>query len=149
MLLASVAVVLGGAGLIVALTRPMGSDIQSIPASFTSPTYPPDQSAAAHKQLRDAYVFAARAIRIDTNGDNPALAGLATVNGAALLEQVVIAAPALPPEDRAAALALAAAYGRTQATSSWVQQRDDPAWRSVTDEVNAKDGAMKKLCLNS
>lgn len=69
-------------------------------APSTSPTYLPDQSAAAHKQLCDAYVLAARAIQIDTDGDNPALAGLATVNGAALLEQVVISAPALPPEDR-------------------------------------------------
>jgi hypothetical protein len=62
-----------------------------------------------------AYKFAARAVQIDTNGDNPALAGVASVNAALSLEQAEDAAPAIASGDRASALALVAAYAETTA----------------------------------
>ncbi|WP_419538339.1 hypothetical protein [Mycobacterium colombiense] len=91
------------------------------------------------------YKLAARAVQIDTNGDNPALAGVASVNAAVALGQAVNAAPAIASGDRAAALALAAAYTKATAMGSW-SQRDDPAFRAEVDDVNAKDAAMKKIC---
>ncbi|MDM3975484.1 hypothetical protein QRB36_15050 [Mycobacterium marseillense] len=144
--LAAIAVLLGGAALVVALTRPTSSQSTVSSTAPTTPSYTADQTAAAHQQLCDAYKLAAHAVQIDTNGDNPAFAGIATVNAAVMLEQAASTVPALPPSDRAAALALAAAYSNAQATTSLVQTRDDPAWRSVSDEVNAKDAAMKKVC---
>ncbi|KAA1243470.1 hypothetical protein F0Q45_25625, partial [Mycobacterium simiae] len=92
------------------------------------------------------YKLAARSVQIDTNSDNPALAGVATVNGAVMLEQEVSAAPALPPADRAAALALAAAYTNANAVGSVALGRDDPAFRAAVDDVNAKDLRMKAVC---
>lgn len=144
--LAAAAVLLGAAALVVALTQPTSSAPSVHSITSTAPSYSAEQSAAAHKQLCDTYKLAAHAIQIDTNGDNPAFAGIATVNGAVMLEQTASTLPELPPGDRAAALALAAAYSNAQATTSLVQTRDDPAWRSVSDEVNAKDAAMKKVC---
>lgn len=144
--LATIAVLLGAAALAVALSRPTGSSSAVTSATSTTTSSSPDQTAAAHKQLCDTYKLAAHAVQIDTNGDNPAFAGIATVNAAVMLEQAVSAAPAIPPGDRAAALALAAAYSNAQATASLVQTRDDPAWHSVSDEVNAKDAAMKRVC---
>lgn len=141
--LAAIAVVLGVAALIVALTRPT-SNPSAVSTTSTTPSYTADQTAAARKQLCDAYKLAAHAVQIDTNGDNPAYAGIATVNAAMMLQQAVNAAPAISPSDRDAALALAAAYSKAQATASLVQTRDDPAWRSVSDEVNTKDAAMKR-----
>lgn len=143
--LGAVAALLGGAALVVALTRPTSN--QSTASSTTSPTpsYTADQTAAAHQHLCDTYKLAARAVQIDTNGDNPALAGVASVNAAVTLEQVVNAAPAIASGDRTAALALAAAYTKATAMGSW-SQRDDPAFRAEIDDVNAKDAAMKKIC---
>lgn len=86
-----------------------------------------------------------RPVQIDTNGDNPDLAGVATVNAALMLQQAVASAPALLSSDQSAALTLAAAY--TNATTVGSQlQRDDPTWRSTVDDVNAKDAAMKRVC---
>lgn len=144
--LAVIALGVGAAALVVALIRPTSSPSAVSSTTSTTPTYTADQTAAAHKQLCDTYKLAAHAVQIDTNGDNPAFAGIATVNGALMLAQTASTVPALSPGDRAAALALAAAYSNAQATSSLVQTRDDPAWRSVSDEVNAKDVAMKKMC---
>ncbi|OBB93335.1 hypothetical protein A5782_11915 [Mycobacterium sp. 852002-40037_SCH5390672] len=73
------------------------------------------------------------------------MAGVASVNAAVTLEQVVNAAPAIASGDRTAALALAAAYTKATAMGSW-SQRDDPAFRAEIDDVNAKDAAMKKIC---
>ncbi|WP_081656362.1 hypothetical protein [Mycobacterium intracellulare] len=144
--LASVAVLLGAAALIVTLTRPTSSASSAPSISSTAPSYTAEQTAAAHKQLCDTYKLAAHAVQIDTNGDNPAFAGITTVNAAVMLEQAVNSVSALSPGDRAAALALAAAYSNAQATASLVQTRDDPAWRAVSDEANTKDAAMKKVC---
>lgn len=142
--LAAIAVVLGVAALVVALTRPTSNQLTASPTTSATPSYTADQTAAAHKQLCDAHKLAARAVQIDTNGDNPALAGVASVNAALTLEQAVNAAPAIAASDRNAALALAAAYTTATAMGSW-SQRDDPAFRAEVDNVNAKDAAMKKV----
>lgn len=144
--LAAVAAMLAAAALVVVLTRPTSSQSGVSSTTSTTPSYTADQTAVAHKELCDAYKLAAHAVQVDTNGDNPAFAGIATVNAAVILVQAVTAAPATPPGDRAAALALAAAYSNAQATASLVQTREDPAWRSVSDDVNAKDAALKKIC---
>jgi hypothetical protein len=110
-----------------------------------APTYNAAEVSAAHQKLCDAYRLVAHAVQIDTNGDNPALAGVASVNAAVSLEQTVDAAPSIASGDRATALALAAAYTKATAMGSW-SQRDDPAFRAEVGDVNAKDAAMKKLC---
>ncbi|WP_082959199.1 MULTISPECIES: hypothetical protein [unclassified Mycobacterium] len=143
--LASIAVLLGAVALVVAATRSTNDSAPGSPTTSAAPTYTAAESAAAHRKLCDIYNVAARAVQIDTNGDNPAYAGIATVNGAVTLEHAVNSAPALPPGDRAAALALAEAYSNAQVLASLVQ-RDDPAWRSAADDVNAKDTAMKSVC---
>lgn len=144
--LSAIAVVLGVAALVVALTRPTSNQSTASSTTSTTPAYTADQTAAAHQQLCDSYKLAAHAVQVDTNGDNPAFAGIATVNAAVMLQQAVNAAPAISPRDRDVAFALAAAYSKAQATASLVQTRDDPTWRSVSDEVNTKDAAMKKIC---
>lgn len=144
--LAAVAVVLGVAALVVALTRPTSNQATVSSTTSTTPSYTADQTAAAHQKLCDAYTLAARAVQIATNGDNPALSGIATVNGALILEHTVDATPAIPASDRAVALALAEAYSNAQATATTVQQRDDPLWQATISDVNAKDTAMKKVC---
>ncbi|BCO76170.1 hypothetical protein MINTM008_55050 [Mycobacterium intracellulare] len=93
----------------------------------------------------DAYKLAARSVDIDTNTDNRALADAVSVNAAVLLQQAISAAPAISSGDRAAALALAAAYTKAAAMGSALQ-RDDPEFRAEVDDVNAKDAAMRKIC---
>ncbi len=144
--LAAIAVLLGGAALVVALTRQAGSSPAiSASTSSISPTYTAEETAAAHQKLCDAYKLAARSVDIDTNTDNRALADAVSVNAAVLLQQAISAAPALSSGDRAAALALAAAYTKATAMGSALQ-RDDPEFRAEIDDVNAKDAAMRKIC---
>nr|WP_082948192.1 hypothetical protein [Mycobacterium sp. 852014-52450_SCH5900713] len=143
--LASIAVLLGAVALVVAATRSTNDSAPGSPTTSAAPTYTAAESAAAHRKLCDIYNVAARAVQIDTNGDNPALAGVATANAALMLEQAVNAAPALASGDRVAALTLASAYTNATAMGSQLQ-RTDPAWQSVVDDVNAKDTAMKKVC---
>jgi hypothetical protein len=113
--------------------------------SPAAPTYTTAEAAAAHQKLCDVYKLAAHAVQIDTNGTNPAFAGIATVNGAVMLEEAVNVSPAIPSGDRAAALALAEAFSNAAAVAS-LAGGDDPAWRSAVDNVNAKDALMKKIC---
>lgn len=143
--LASIAVLLGAVALVVASTRSTNSSPATTETASSAPTYTAAQIADAHKKLCDVYAVAARAVQIDTNGDNPALAGVASVNAAVMLQQVVTSAPALAPSDQAAALTLASAYTNATAMGSQLQ-RDDPAWRAIVDGVNARDVAMKKVC---
>lgn len=143
--LAAVAVLLGAAALVVALTRSPGSLSAGSTSTATAPSYTAQEAEAAHQKLCDVYKVAARSVDIDTNTDNRALAGAVSVNAAVMLEQVVSAAPAMSSGDRAAALTLAAAYTRATAMGSALQ-RDDPQFRSEVDDVNAKDAAMKKIC---
>nr|WP_082975672.1 hypothetical protein [Mycobacterium sp. E2238] len=143
--LASIAVLLGAVALVVAATRSTNDSAPGSPTTSAAPTHTAAESAAAHKKLCDVYNVAARAVQIDTNGDNPALAGVATVNAALMLEQAIDSAPALAPGDRVAALTLASAYTNATAMGSQLQ-RTDPAWQAVVDDVNAKDAAMKRVC---
>lgn len=141
-----VAVLLGAAALIVALARPASNSSSVATTSSTTPTYTADQTAAAHQKLCDAYKLAARAVQIETNGTNQAFAGIATVNGAVMLGNAVNTSPALVPSERAAALALAESYSNVAATSS-LASGQDPAWQSALNDANAKDAAMKKICI--
>jgi hypothetical protein len=105
--------------------------------------YSADQTVAAHQKLCDSYKLAARAVQIETNGNSPERAGVATVNGAVLLGQALNAAPALTSGDRTTAVALAEAYSNAAAAASL---GDSAAWQSTIADVNAKDAAMKKVC---
>lgn len=67
-------------------------------------------------------------VQIATNGDNPAFANIATVNGAVMLQQTLNTTPALVPGERTDALALAEAYG--QATAFAMEQ--DPSSVAVS-----------------
>ncbi|WP_232021845.1 hypothetical protein [Mycobacterium basiliense] len=145
-IIAIVGVVLGAAALIVALTHPTNSNSGGAATTTASPTYTAAETAAAHQKLCDVYKMAARAVQIETNGDDPALANISTVNGAVMLQQAANAAPALTPSDRAAALELAEAYSNSTAVASFAKGRDDPEWRSVSDDVIAKDTHMKAVC---
>ncbi len=145
MALAAIAALLGAAALIVALTRPTTSGPAVAPGTTAPSTYTAAEVAAAHQKLCDAYKLAARAVQIETNGDNPALAAAALANGAVMLGQAVNAAPALDPGDRTAALTLADAYSSTNAMGSFLQ-RDDPALQAAINDVNAKDSRMKAVC---
>lgn len=112
----------------------------------SAPTYSGAEVSAAHQKLCDAYKLAARAVQIETNGDNQALAGIATVNGALIPEHALSATPAIPVGERSAAVALAEAYSNAQATAATVRQRDDYWWQSTIGDVNTKDVTMKKVC---
>lgn len=92
--LAAVAVLLGVAALVVALTRPT-SNQSSASTTSTAPSFTADQTAAAHKKLCDTYKLAARAVGIETHGPSPERAGIAEVNGALMLERVINATPAI------------------------------------------------------
>jgi hypothetical protein len=143
-LVAFAAIVVG----IIALTRPMpmtgaGHSPASSPAA---PAYSSAETAAAHQKLCDTYRLAAHAVQIETNGTNPAFAGIATVNGAVMLEEAVNSSPAMAPGDRAAALALAESYSNVAAVGSSAGG-DDPAWRSALNDANGKDSQMKALCV--
>jgi hypothetical protein len=143
--LAAIAALLAAAALVAALTRPTGSPPGAPATTSTAPSYTPEQTTAAHKQLCDTYKLAARSVQIETNSNDRALAGVGSINAALMLEQTLRAAPAIAADDRAAALALAAAYTKATAMGSTLQ-RDDPDFRSEIDDVNAKDAAMKKVC---
>jgi hypothetical protein len=137
--LAAIATVVAVAALILALTH------SATPRPTTSPTYNAQETTAAHEQLCDMYSRAARAVQIESNGGGTALARIATVNGALMLEAAA-AVPALGPDDRSAALALARTYRDLTAVGSVAQGSSDPAWQSAVADVNAKDAAMKGVC---
>lgn len=128
------------------LTRPTSSSPSSSSITVTSParTYSADEIATAHQKLCDSYRLAARAIQIDTNGTNPERANIATVNGAVMLAEAVNSSPALTPDDRATALALAEAYSNAAAVTS-TAGGNDPAWQAAINDVIAKDAPMKRL----
>ncbi|WP_260742990.1 hypothetical protein [Mycobacterium sp. SMC-2] len=144
--LALIAVLLSAVALVVASTRSTNDSATGPATTSAAPTFTAEQSVAAHKKLCETYNLAARAVQIETNGDNPALSGIAVVNGAVMLEHAVSTNPAIPPGDRDAALALAEAYSNSQAIAATVQQRDDPIWQSTISDVNNKDVAMKRVC---
>ncbi|MDV6974718.1 hypothetical protein R4F53_04460 [Mycobacterium intracellulare] len=143
--MAAVAVLLGAAALVVALTWPAGITTSVSSTTSTTPFHPADQTAAARKKLCDAYKLAAQAVQIETNGTNPERANIATVNGAIMLEAAVKSTPEIAPSDRAAALTLAEAYSNAVAAAS-TAGGDDPRWLSAIDNVISKDAPMRQLC---
>lgn len=141
--LASFACAMAVAALIVASIN--GKPTSSVVNSQTSATPSALEAANAHAQLCDSYARAARAVQIESHGGGTALARIATVNGAAMLETAA-SAPAVKPDERSAALSLARTYRSLTAVGSVVNGSDDPVWRSAIAEVTAADAAMKKVC---
>lgn len=123
--------------LVFATSRPSGSS--GMP-SLAAPTYSAAEASAAHQKLCDAYTLAARAVQIETNGNSPERAGIATVNGAVLLGRALSGTPALAASDRNTAAALADAYTDAAGEASL---NDSVAWQSTIADVNAKDAGMK------
>ncbi|MCV7122838.1 hypothetical protein H7H53_06840, partial [Mycobacterium lacus] len=68
---AAIAAVVAVAALIVAL---INSTSPAPSAATTTPTYTAAEIAAAQRQLCDTYKLVARAVGVDTNGNNPAFA---------------------------------------------------------------------------
>ncbi|WP_082972898.1 hypothetical protein [Mycobacterium sp. E2497] len=145
----AIAVVLTAAvaiiALILALTRPADSRSSSTTTTTTTtPAYNGGETAAAQQKLCDTYKLVARAVQVDTNGSDKALARTATTNAAVMLENAA-ADPALDAKHRDTARALAAAYltATAKATNGVVS---DSEWQAALDDVIAKDAAMKQVC---
>ncbi|MBV8789996.1 MAG: hypothetical protein JOZ00_25355 [Mycobacterium sp.] len=139
MVVGVVGVLLGAAGLIVALTRPTPE-----PAKSTAPTYTAAETAAAHQKLCDTYKLAARAVQVDTNGHDVALGRVALTNSASMLDDAT-ANPALNATQRDAASVLANAY-RTATADGSRDVATDEVFQAALDDINVKDAAMKKIC---
>lgn len=133
------------AGLALAVTFSHGTHGAS-PTPAAPPTSTPADIAAAQRQLCDTYKLAARAVQVDTGGNDRALARIATTNGAVMLENVV-SNPALDAKHRDAAQALAAAYGTLTAMSS-KEVATDTQYQAALDDITAKDAVMKSVCAN-
>jgi hypothetical protein len=139
--LAAIAAVVAVAALIVALTN---STPAAAPPTTTVPTYTAAETAAAQRQLCDMYKLAARAVAVDTNGNNPALARIALTNAAVMLDSAD-ADPALDAKHRDAARALAMAY-RTLTAKSSSDAFTEAEYRAALTDVNAKEATMKEVC---
>jgi hypothetical protein len=139
--LAAIATVVAVAALIVALTQSMHA---ASPATTTAPTYTAAETATAQRQLCDTYKTVARAVGVDTNAGDKALARIALTNAAVMLDNAA-ANPALDANDRDAARALATAY-LTETEKSSSDAFTDSEFRSALDDVLAKDAVMKKVC---
>jgi hypothetical protein len=131
------------ASLVLALTRPTASE--RTPAA-TASTPAPAEVSAARRQLCDTYKLVARAVDVDTGGQDRALARIATTNGAVMLDNAA-ANPALEAKPRDAARALAAAYGTLTAVGSNVVATD-AQYQAALDDITAKDAVMKSVCAN-
>lgn len=139
--LAGVGTIVAIAALVVVLTRPTTTKPTS---TTTAPTSSAAEASAAQHKLCDTYNLAARAVGVDTNGNNPALARIALTNAASMLDSVD-ADPALDSRDRDAARTLAAAY-RTLTAKSSSDAFTEAEYRAALDDVGVKDAAMKKVC---
>jgi hypothetical protein len=137
--LAAIALVVAVAALIVALTN---STRTASPPTTTVPTHSAAETGAAQRQLCDTYALAARAVQVETNGSDKALARVALTNAAAILDNAA-ADLALDPTHRDAARALANAFRTTTALASG---GTDAQWQASLDDGNAKDAVMKKVC---
>ncbi|WP_133055599.1 hypothetical protein [Mycolicibacter engbaekii] len=108
-------------------------------------TYSPGERAAAKIQFCDRYRLAVRASQIDTApGGDIALARIAMVNGAQILETAV-ANPPLDASLRDAGQALALSF-QTQAALASTETGTSVAWQQIVDDTNAKDEVLKALC---
>jgi hypothetical protein len=136
---AAIAFVVAVAALIVALIH---STHAASPAASTAPTYTAAETAAAQRQLCDTYTLAARAVQVETNGSDKALARIALTNSAAMLDSAA-GDPALDAKHRDASRALAAAYRNTSAMGSVATEA---GYRAALDDIIAKDAAMKQVC---
>ena len=143
LVLAVVAVVLAAAALILDLAHATHS---AAPTTAATHTYTPAETAAAQRQLCDTYKLAARAVEVDTGGNDRALARIATTNGAVMLDNAA-ANLALDPTHRDAARALAAAYGTLTAMSTNIVA-SDAQYQAALDDITAKDSVMKSVCVN-
>jgi hypothetical protein len=88
--------------------------------------------------------LAARAVRVDTNGNDKAFARIALTNSAVLLYNASND-PLLDEQHRSAAQALALAYLTDTAKSS-EGAATEAEFQSTVADVNAKDAAMKQVC---
>lgn len=131
------------AALIVALTRGPISH-PSVTTTTPVPTYTHARTETAQQQLCDTYKLVARAVQVDTNGSDKALARIATTNAAVMLENAS-ADPALDAQHRDAARALATAYLTTTAKAT-TGVAADAEWQAALDDVIAKDAVMKQVC---
>ena len=139
--LAAIATVMAVAALIAALTN---STRAAPPPTTAGSTYTGAETATAQRQLCDTYKIVARAVGVDTNGGDKALARISLTNAAVMLDNAA-ANPALGTNDRAAARALATAY-LTETAKSSSDAFTEPEFRAALDDVNAKDAAMKQVC---
>jgi hypothetical protein len=135
--LAAIAAVMAVAALVVALK----SSTTLTPAART---YTAAEIDAAQRQLCDTYKLVARAVGVDTNGGDKALARIALTNAAVLLDNAA-ADPALDANHRDAARALATAY-LTETAKSSSEAFTDREFQAALDDVNARDAVMKKAC---
>lgn len=139
--IATVAAALASVSLIVTLQR---SGPTASPADTIAPTYSAVEVAAAQQQLCYTYKLVARAVQVDTNGNDLALGRVAATNAAAMLDNAA-ANPALDTKHRDSARALASAY-RTTTAMAGKGVATDVEWQARLDDVNAKDAVMKRLC---
>jgi hypothetical protein len=137
--LAAIALVVALAALITAITNAIRT---TPPPPTTGPTYTAAETATAQRQLCDTYTLAARAVQVETNGSDKALARVALTNAAAMLDNAA-ADPALDVTHRDAARALANAFRTTTALASG---GTDAQWQASLDDGNSKDAVMKKVC---
>lgn len=133
-ILAVLAVALATASLVVALTR-------SGPGS--TPAYTPAQRAAAKTKFCEQYKLADDAASVETRGTDMALARIASINAAAILE-VAAADPALNADYHRAALALAASYRTMTADATW--GAENSRFKSSVNDLVAKNQALRDLC---
>lgn len=114
-------------------------------ADASTPHYTAAQQADAKKRLCDSYRLAAHAEHVETNTpDNVALARLSATNGALILETAA-ADPALDPQYRDAARALALTYQKLVAVATG-KDPGDPELETVLADTNANARALQQLC---
>ena len=137
----AVASAIAVAALVVALTRP--TTVRPV-ATTTAPTCSAAETGAAQQTICDTYKLVARAVEVDTSGNDKALARTADTNGAVMLD-TASANPALDTNHRDAAHALAMAYGKVTAMGNSAVA-SDADYRAALDNVIAKNDAMKEVC---
>ncbi|MDD7812152.1 hypothetical protein PP713_06190 [Mycobacterium sp. CSUR Q5927] len=109
-----------------------------------SPSYSTAQRTDAKKELCDRYKPAMDAVHIETNGTDAALARIAVVNGALILEGAV-SNPALDTDYRDAAQAVVQAYENLVVESS-SGSAGNPRFDAALSAVTTKERALKELC---
>ncbi|ETB23951.1 hypothetical protein O971_25005 [Mycobacterium avium subsp. hominissuis 10-4249] len=132
------------AALVISLTRPTSQAVVSTSTPTPTPTPSATDIGVAQQRLCDTYKLAARAVQVDTNGNDKAFARIALTNSAGMLYDASND-PALDEQHRSAARALARAYLVDTAKSS-EGTATEAEFRDAVADVNAKDAEMKKVC---